>query len=135
MTLNLLPIAMAVTGILGCNQTFEYYEYSGATINNIGIEVPTQTTPVTYTGSIQAVDNKLYSQLNLDLAKNYKTVYCPELLKSIAETPITGRIKYNGKFYDIISNQNWWETNGYTQCVICEVKATDGEFYVSKNKE
>ena len=129
MTLNLLPIAMTATNILGCNKNFEYYEVREVEINDIGIEVPKDAEPQNFKGSIQAASNKLYSQLNLDLTKNYKVVYCPELLKSLAETTIPGKIKYDNKYYDIIENQNWWETNGYTQCIICEVKALDNEFF------
>lgn len=125
MTFNILPIAMNATAILGCNKTFQYYDYSNTTltINDIGNEVPAEPTPVTYTGSIQPVSNKMYEQLGLDLNKNYKVVYCPQLLQSIAEVEVPGRIVYGGGTYDIIENKNWWETNGYTRCVICENKS------------
>lgn len=122
MTFNILPVAMEATAILGCNKEFEYYDYSGTTTNEIGNEVPVASLPITYTGSIQPVSNKMYEQLGLDLNKNYKVVYCPQLLHSIAEKEVTGRIIYDGKTFDIIENKNWWETNGYTRCVICEVK-------------
>ena len=126
--INLLPIAMQATSILGCNKEFEYYPPTSTTINSIGVEIPSEVEPLVYTGSIQAVENKLYSQLNLDLTKNYKTVFCPELLETLAEETTPGQIKYNGKMYDIISNQNWWETNGYTQCIICEIKALNNDY-------
>lgn len=123
MTLNLLPIAMTATSILGCNKEFEYIRTAEVKINEIGIEIPKSTDTETYMGSIQPVPNKLYSQLGLDLTKNYKVIYCPTLLKSLAESIVTGKIKYNNAYYDIIENKNWWETNGYTKCVICEIKA------------
>lgn len=125
MTFNILPVAMAATSILGCNKQFEYYPISenDAVINEIGNEVVTLPDPVIYIGSIQPVDNKLYEQLGLDLAKNYKIVFCPKLLLSLAEQTIPGKIKYDNAWFDIIENQNWWETNGYTKCVICEIKA------------
>ena len=125
MTFNILPVAMAATSILGCNKQFEYYPINEAqtTINEIGNEIVTLPEPVTYTGSIQPVSNKLYEQLGLDLTKNYKVVYCPQLLLSLAEQTATGKIKYDGRTFDIIENKNWWETNGYTRCVICEIKA------------
>lgn len=122
MTLNLLPIAMQATAILGCNKEFVYITDTGITINEIGNEIPTQE-ETTYIGSIQAVSNKLYEQMGLDLSKNYKVVYCPEFLQSIAETHTPGHIRYDGRTWDIIENQNWWETNGFTKCIICENKS------------
>lgn len=135
MTLNLLPIAMRATAILGCNKTFKYFDYDGTTTNEIGNEVLTYTEPITYTGSIQPVSNKMYEQLGLDLQKNYKVVYCPQLLHSIAEKEVTGKIEYNGGTYDIIENKNWWETNGYTKCIICEIKKFRDDNNLSNQNE
>ena len=109
MTLNLLPLAMQATGILGCNKSFTYIEYdeTKTEINDIGNEVPAVKLEASYIGSVQAVSNKMYEQLGLDLSKNYKLIYCPELLQSMAEKTITGNILYDGRTWDIIENQNW----------------------------
>jgi len=125
MTLNLLPIAMAATSILGCNKQFTYIEYDDQTeveIDDLGYEVPVTSFQATYTGSVQAVSNKLYEQLGLDLNKNYKLVYCPQLVKSLAEKDVTGQVLYDGKTWDIIENQNWYETNGFTKFIMVEIK-------------
>lgn len=124
MTLNLLPIAMQATAILGCNKEFTYIEYSDTKteINDIGFEVPVIEFQATYIGSIQAVSNKMYEQLGLDLNKNYKLVYCPNLVKSLAEKDITGQVLYDGKTWDIIENQNWFNSNGFTKFIMVEVK-------------
>lgn len=124
MTLNLLPIAMQATAILGCNKTFTYIEYddSKTEINDIGYEVPAIKFQADYIGSVQAVSNKMYEQMGLDLNKNYKLVYCPELILSLAEKEITGRVIYNDRTWDIIENQNWWETNGFTKFIMVEDK-------------
>lgn len=123
MTINVLPIAMSATAALGCNKQFEFYEYLSNEINEIGNEVPVYAESVLYTGSIQPVSNKMYEQLGLDLDKHYKVVYCPQLVQSLAEKDIPDRVKYEGKIYDVIENKNWWETNGYTKFLMCEVKA------------
>lgn len=124
MTLNLLPIAMQATAILGCNKTFTYIENSDSetTINSIGYEVPAVDFQKDYIGSVQAVSNKLYNQLGLDLTKNYKLVYCPELVHSLAEKDHPGKVIYNGLTWDVIENQNWWETNGFTKFIMVEIK-------------
>ena len=125
MILNVLPVAMQATAILGCNKKFIYIEYSetDTTINDIGVEVPVVTLQQEYEGSIQPVSNKMYEQMGLELNKNYRVVYCPALLQSIAEKTVTGQILYADRTWDIIENQNWWDSNGFTKCIICENKS------------
>lgn len=122
MTLELLPIAMDATDILGCNRDFLYYKYLSNSINEIGLEVPVYDEPISYTGSVQAVSNKMYEQMGLDLDKNYKIVYCPQLVKTLAEQDQPDRIFYNGGWYDVVENQNWYETNGFTKFIMVEIK-------------
>lgn len=125
MTLNLLPIAMQATAILGCNKKFTYIEYDEQTeteINELGFEVPVISFQAEYTGSIQAVSNKMFEQMGLDLNKNYKLVYCPQLVQSLAEKDVTGQVLYNNRTWDVIENQNWWETNGFTKFIMVEIK-------------
>lgn len=122
MTLNLLPIAMSATAILGCNKQFEFYKYTGSKLDEMGRDVPDFAEPVIYTGSIQPVPNRMYEQLGLDLNKNYKTVYSPELMQSIAENIQPDRIVYNSKTFQIIDDKDWYETNGYTKIIMVEIK-------------
>ena len=122
MTLNLLPIAMAATAILGCNKQFMFYKFLGSELDEYGRDIPAYADPVVYTGSIQAVPNKMYEQLGLDLDKNYKTVFCPELMRSLAESLQPDIIEYNGGRYQIIENKNYYETNGWTKALIVEIK-------------
>lgn len=123
--INLLPIVMQATAILGCNKEFTYIEYDDAetAINDIGVEVPAVKFQKTYTGSVQAVSNKMYEQMGLDLSKNYKLIYCPELVQSMAEKEIPGKVLYDNRTWDIIENQNWFETNGFTKFIMCENKS------------
>ena len=124
MTLNLLPIAMSATAILGCNKTFTYIEYSDTEtyVNDIGYEIPVISFQADYTGSVQAVSNKMYEQMGLDLTKNYKLVYCPQFVKGLAEKDVTGTILYNDSTWDIVETQTWWETNGFTKFIMVEIK-------------
>ena len=122
MTLNVLNIAMRATAPLGCNQPFALYKYAGTVIDEMGRDVPQYAEPVQYTGSIQPVSSKMYQQLGLDLSKNYKTLYCSSLIEGLAENAQPDRIVYNGKTYDTVENQVWYETNGWTKAIVCEVK-------------
>lgn len=128
MTLNLLPIAMAATSILGCNKTFQFYKYQGTAVDPMGRDVPQYAAPKPVTGSVQAVSNKMYEQLGLDLEKNYKIIYSPELIQSIAEEIQPDRLVYNNRTFEVVENKNWYETNGYTRVLAVELKElrTDG---------
>lgn len=122
MTINLLPIAMAATDILGCNKTFTFLKYLENSIDPMGRDVPSFADPITYTGSIQAVSNKMYEQLGLDLNKNYKIVFCPALMQSLAENIQPDRIIYNNRTFELVENKNWYETNGWTKVLMVELK-------------
>lgn len=122
MTLNLLPIAMAATAVLGCNKTFQYYRYQETIMDDMGRDVPKYADPKPVTGSVQAVSNKLYEQLGLDLDKNYKIIYSPELIQSIAEKIQPDRIVYNNRTFEVVENKDWYETNGYTRILVVELK-------------
>lgn len=122
MTFNLLPAAMAATNILGCNKSFKFYKFKGSTLDELGRDIPEYFDPASYTGSIQAVPNRIYEQLGLELDKNYKTIFCPELMRSLAESTQSDIIEYDGKKYQIIENKNYYETNGWTKALVAELK-------------
>lgn len=128
MTLNLLPIAMAATAVLGCNKTFQYYRYRETIVDDMGRDIPQYADPKPVTGSIQAVSNKMYEQLGLDLDKNYKIIYSPELIQSIAEKIQPDRIVYDNRTFEVVEDKDWYETNGYTRVLAVELKElrTDG---------
>lgn len=122
MTLNLLPIAMAATAVLGCNKIFQYYRYQETIVDDMGRDVPKYADPKPVTGSVQAVSNKLYEQLGLNLDKNYKIIYSPELIQSIAEKIQPDRIVYNNRTFEVVEDKDWYETNGYTRILVVELK-------------
>lgn len=121
MVLNLLPIAMNATAILGCNKSFLYYEYLGNELKG-GRDIPRFAEPIPMKGSVQAVSNKTYEQLGLDLNKNYKTVFSTALIASMAEEIQPDRIVYENRTYEVVENKNWYETNGYTKILVVELK-------------
>lgn len=122
MTFNVLTPAMAATAILGCNKRFQYFKYLRTEIDDMGRDVPAFDNPKPYTGSVQPVPNRLYEQLGLDLDKNYKIIYSPQLMKSLAEEIQPDRIVYENRTFEIVENKNWYETNGYTKILMVELK-------------
>lgn len=122
MTLNLLPIAMNATSILGCNQQFEFYQFQGSTLDDLGRDIPQYSDPINLKGSIQAVPNKMYEQLGLDLDKNYITVFCPQLIQSLAQNNQPDRIIWNNRTFEAIETKDWTNLNGYTKALFVEIK-------------
>lgn len=122
MTLNLLPIAMNATSILGCNQQFEFYQFQGSTLDDLGRDIPQYSDPINLKGSIQAVPNKMYEQLGLDLDKNYITVFCPQLIQSLAQNTQPDRIIWNNRTFEAIETKDWTNLNGYTKALFVEIK-------------
>lgn len=120
--MNLLPIAMRTTAILNCNQEFLFYKWIETAPDAMGRDVPRFDEPICYVGSIQPVSNKLYEQLGLDITKNYKILFCPELIQSLAEQIQPDRIFYQNKVFEIVDNKNWHETNGWIKALIVEIK-------------
>ena len=114
---------MTATAILGCNKQFQFYRFIKSTLDEMGRDVPQFEAPDTYTGSIQPVSNKMREQLGLDLNENYKTVFCPALMQSIAEKLQPDRIAYENRTYEIVENKDWYETNGWTKALIVELKS------------
>lgn len=122
MTLNLLPIAMNATSILGCNQQFEFYQFQGSTLDDLGRDIPQYSNPINLKGSIQAVPNKMYEQLGLDLEKNYITVFCPQLIQSLAQNSQPDRIIWNNRTFEAVETKDWTNLNGYTKALFAEIK-------------
>ncbi len=122
MVLNLLPIAMKATNILGCNKKILYYQYNGTTTDSMGRDIPDYLDPITLWASVQAVSNKTYQELGLDLNKNYKTIWAEHPLFSIAERKQPDKILYDNLTFQIVENRKWSETNGYTRALIIQIK-------------
>lgn len=122
MTLNLLPIAMNATSVLGCNQQFEFYQFQGSTLDDLGRDIPQYSDPINLTGSIQAVPNKMYEQLGLDLDKNYITVFCPQLIQSLAQNSQPDKIIWNNRTFEAVETKDWTNLNGYTKALFVEIK-------------
>lgn len=122
MVLNLLPIAMRATNILGCNKNILYFQYNGTTTDAMGRDIPDYLDPITLGASVQAVSNKTYQELGLDLNKNYKTIWAEHPLFSIAERKQPDKIVYDNLIFQIVENRKWSETNGYTRALIVQIK-------------
>ena len=123
MTLNILPIAMNATACLGCNKSFDFYKFIGSEIDDMGRDIPQYEEPITLTGSIQPISNKMYEQFGLDLNQNYMSIFSAALIQSIAENQQPDKIVYNNQTYEVVENKDWYLTNGWTKVLVVEIKS------------
>lgn len=109
--LNLIP-----------GETYTYYQYTGETVNSMGIAVPTYADGVTVKGSVQSPENAVYQQMGLSLDKNYKIFYGSIDIKGNALQPQPDRFVYNGATYEVIRNAHWFVYDGWCGVLAVEIK-------------
>lgn len=122
MTFNVLNAALSAIAPLGTNKTVQFYKYTGTIVDDMGRDIPQYADPVSYTGSLQPVSNRMYQQLGLDLNKNYRIFYCSTLIEGLAQNAHPDKMEYDGRTYETVENQVWHDTNGWTKAILCEVK-------------
>lgn len=115
---NLLNIALKLIP----GESFTYYRYKGETIDTMGRKIPSYEEGQVIYGSVQSLDNSLYQQLGLDLAKNYKIFYGADDIKGNAEQSQPDKFEYAGKTYEIVRNANWFNYDGWAGVLAVEIK-------------
>ena len=125
---NLLNLAFAAIA----QQEIAYYQWSGRTTNDIGIDVDTFAPPITLRGSLQAVPKSRYANLNLDWQKQYINFFCPRFLQDIARDASGDLIQYAGKLYKVESLTDWYNQDGWVQAlaVLTDSTVPDPSTYV-----
>ena len=111
---NLLSLASSLIPL----SNFQYLEFLGNVINNVGQKVPTYKDPINAKGSIQSVDTVLFERLGLDTTKEYKLVYTYLNLSVIKAGSSADKIVYNNTTYQALTRADWLSYNGWTG-VIC----------------
>ena len=64
----------------------------------------------------------MYEQLGLDLEKNYITVFCPQLIQSLAQNSQPDKIIWNNRTFEAVETKDWTNLNGYTKALFAEIK-------------
>lgn len=107
---NLMAIASTVVPM----QTITYYPYASRTINDVGLEVTAYGTTQQLKASVQAVSRNTYEQFGLDLQRKYVTVFIQKNLIDIDRGVSGDKITYNGETYQIESETDWMNVDGWT---------------------
>lgn len=114
---NILNMAMSVLG----NQTFQYKQFAGRNTNAIGLDVASYNALVTVTGSVQPIARNLYSQMGLDLQKNYVNVYVSKNISDIERNISGDQFLFNGRTFQCISKTDWFGMDGWDVILCIEV--------------
>lgn len=117
---NLLNLAMSVIA----KQTMQYYAYTGRTVATNGDYIPAYNTPVSVTGSIQPIKRTLYEKLDLDFQKNYHNIFVPQKITDIRRTSAGDQFVYAGKTFQVLSNEPWFQMDGWDQTLCVEIPNT-----------
>lgn len=114
---NLMAAASTVIPL----QTMSYTPYASRTINDVGLEVVTYGTAQILKASIQAVPRSSYEYLGLDLQKKYVTVYIEKNMIDIDRGVAGDKFTYNGETYQIESETDWMNVNGWTSLLAVRI--------------
>lgn len=120
--INLLNMALTVIQ----QQTVDYYQYNARTLNAVGQYVTTYKTMVKIVGSWQPVPKHLYPIYNLDLQKSYFTFYTSNNVLDITRDVSGDQIVYKGRRYQVESNNDWYQEDGWKGMLCVDIGASSG---------
>ena len=117
---NLLSQALSIIP----QSSFQVQNFTGSTINNLGIRVPVWSTAENAFGIVQAVKNSTYQQLGLEFGKKYIAVWSNTDLKGLDDQGVSDQVIYNGKTFNVVNSAADWKTyNGWNAAICAEVKS------------
>lgn len=114
---NLLASALTVIS----PDPFLLGRVTGRTKSLKGQYVSTYAEPTTEYGSIQAVPRNRYQSLGLDWNKNYIQIYTIQPIQDLNRDTGGDRITYNGRFFDVLSNNDWSVIDGWNGVLAVDV--------------
>lgn len=114
---NLLGIALRVIQ----PQTLSHEAFVSRESNSAGDFVSVYAPPVPIEGSMQAVNEKLYQELGLNLAKNYSMLYTSANVQPTGRDREGDRVTFAGKVWLCESDQNWAAVDGWRKMLCIEV--------------
>lgn len=119
--MNLLNMALTVIQ----QQTIQYYQFDGRTVNAIGQWVSSYLPVVDIVGSWQPVPRNLYMQYGLDLQKDYFTFYTSNDVLDITRDVSSDVVEYLGRKYKVESNNDWYQLDGWKGILVCDKGASN----------
>ena len=100
-------------------KSVSYYKFAGNTPNASGIMMPSYDEPVIIANaSVQAVPNRLYPQLGLDLQKEYRKVFVPTNAVVLEGQLSSDKFEFDGRTWKSISNSARFTYDGWNVLIV-----------------
>ena len=112
-------LASALTVI--CASQFNYYRYTGKTINAIGFDVHTFATPLIVRGSVQPVGTGVYKDLGLEWEKTYINIWAEQNIVQLMRGRPGDQIGWQGGRYELINHDDWQAVDGWNSIMAVRV--------------
>lgn len=107
---------------LGSTNGVVLYKFTGRTTNNYGMDVNAYADPVVLDPVfVIPLNRKVYQMLGLDFQKNYIQIYAETDLQDLQRDVSSDYVMLNGKRYDLQSERDWFQFDGWTSCLAVEV--------------
>lgn len=119
---NLLNMCLTLIA----KQVITYYQFESRAPNAVGQDITTYLSPVSIVGSFQAVPRKLYREYGLDLQKDFSTFYTSNNLLDITRDVSGDQIVYNGRRYQVESDNDWYAQDGWKGVLCVDLGADNG---------
>ena len=105
-------------------ETVSWSAWQSNTKLSTGVIKPVYADPVDIKANVQAVPRSMYETFALDLQKNYVTVYTLQTLRDLERNEACDRIDYGGRRYDVQSNTDWTNQDGWQGAICVDVGPT-----------
>ena len=126
---NILNLAMTAIA----KQALGYLAYSSRTVAANGDYVPVYASHVTVYGSVQPIKRSLYDQLGLDFQKGYYNIFVPQAVTDIKRASAGDLFMYNNKSFQVLSNEPWFDMDGWDQTLCVEVPNVNFNYVTESN--
>lgn len=103
--INVLGAAMRLIP----GSTVSYAQFSGSTVNAMGVKIPQYSEAVTVTGHIQPLPSRLYARFGLTLEKEYKLLHIPANVMGVNRKNTGDYVTWNGRDYSIVGVADWFD--------------------------
>lgn len=114
---NLLNMALGVIG----RQTVQWSQFTGRTVNSIGLFENAFATAISVSGSFQPIPRNRYENLGLDWSKDYVTFYVSKPFGDVRRDGTGDTFVFNGKTYQVMSNADWFAVDGWVSSMAVKV--------------
>lgn len=99
-------------------QSVTYHKYVSRSLNDIGQDIAVYESPATLTGSVQAIERKLYREMGLDFQRDYIMFYTSNDILDIERDVSGDLLEFQNERYQCLSLNNWFNIDSWVS-VLC----------------